>query len=361
MIRSKPNFMKRLAIGLVAGSCVAGVTDPVAAQSPAAADSSHSVAFVLTISGTLRGIVPIPVADIRAAVSDQLTATWTRRGFSVAPREDTFSLMRKWRVRDGSAISRGFLEELVDSMGVRVLVVTNLIFRTERVIMTARYLNTDSGILQNVALMERAVDRRRSGEAEVWLAAARGCAQVIGDASVGRSLPGRKPLLILDTQPLGCSATDALIADHTLLAYYVKHGRHTMVDPAVTTATLYNAGYSDRSIGADARGLLQKTFECRRLVIPQLISYAPARRPSTQLETFDAPAQQHETTVPDFSMSLRLIDLGTGAIAAGKEVFMALPEPVGWFGVPRHETLMDRLQVTAGQLWSDMKYALEDI
>jgi hypothetical protein len=106
--------------------------------------------------------------------------------------------------------------------------------------------------------------------------------------------------------------------------------------------------------------LLQTTFACHGLIVPGFISYAPARRPRGRLVEYDETSGQAEPVVSDFAMSLRLIDLASGSITTGREVFLAVPPKVGWFGVPINDTLMTRLKLAAGDLWSDMHNALEE-
>jgi hypothetical protein len=355
--------MRLLFAVLMTAGCLAGSDRARAGEAErslvAGADSGSTVAFLLTISGSSRGVVPVAVSDIRAAASEQLTATLSRRGFLVVAQGEILALMREWRVRDGKAIPRGFLDNLAGDLNVRLLVVVNLVVQHDRLITAARYLDPGSAFVLHVSMTEWPIDRVRDAEGTEWLAAAREAGRTVGEARLDQPDSGRELMLILDTQPVGCSVGEALMASHALLAYCVEHGNRVLIDPAVTNATLHDAGHSERYTGPDARALLQKTFACPRLIISQLISYAPARRPSTQIDAYDELPEQRETIVSDFALSLRLVDLTTGSITAGKEVFLALPAPTGWFGIPRHETQIKRLTISARQLWLDMNNALE--
>jgi hypothetical protein len=209
-------------------------------------------------------------------------------------------------------------------------------------------------------MTERDVAPLRGGEFTEWQTATREACAAIGDSHFGVPDPDRESALIMDTQPVGCSGSDALMAGQALIAYYVEHGRHNLIDPAVANAALHDAGHSERYIGPEARTLLRETFACSEMIIPQLISYAPERRSSTQLDAYDELPGQRETVVSDYAVSLRLVDLRFGTITGVREVFLPAPEPVGWFGIPRHETLKTRLTVAVDRIWSDMCNALEE-
>ena len=119
-------------------------------------------------------------------------------------------------------------------------------------------------------------------------------------------------------------------------------------------------GTPQGTLGADARTLLQKAFGCRSLMIPGFISYDPARKTSRQADEDDEFPGTVEPIISDFAMNIRLIDLVSGSITVGKEVFLAIPGGPGWFGVPREGTLTTRLKITAGRLWSDMHSAQKE-
>jgi len=322
--------------------------------------SGSTVAFVLTISGRPLGVVAIPVSDIRAAAASQLGETLTLRGLTVVPEGRVLNVMREWRVRDGGAISRGFLETLADSLNVQLLLVANLLIQRDGLIMTARYLDVGTAIILNVGMTEWNISARGHENSTEWLEGTRATSAAIADTPVAASPPGKRPILILDTEPVGCSDNIALIASHSILDYYVEGGNRPVIDPGVTIATLRDAGFSERYLGADTRALLQETFGCRALVISRLISYAPARRSAGQIAEYDEYPDDGLPMATDFAMSLRLIDLASGSIAGGKEVFLPVPGHAGWFGVPRRETLVHRLRIAASHLWPDINNALEE-
>jgi hypothetical protein len=330
----------------------------------AGTDSESTIAFFLAVSGRPQGVLPIPVTDIKAAVSSQLTTTLSEQGFTVIPEGKVLSIMREWRVRDGKSIPRGFLDSLADSLGAQLLVVADLVIQPDRLVMTARYVDAGSAILLKLNMAEQIIGQlhhKASVEkAENWLVAAGEAGRIVGDARLEKSNAGREPMLILDTQPVGCSASVALMASHALLDYYVEHSDWALIDPAVINSALHDAGHSEKYLGADARALLRTTFACTRLMIPRFISYAPARVTYGTLVEYDETPDEVEPAISDFAMSLRLVDLASGSIIAGKEVFLAVPDKVGWFGIPKNDTLMTRLKVAAGQLWSDMHNAVEE-
>jgi len=319
----------------------------------AGADSGSTAAVLLTVSGPFQGIVPVTVSDLRAAAANELTTSFSRGGFVVVPQGEMLSLMRTWRVRDAESLPRGFLDSLVTAHDVRLLAVVNVVVGFDGLMVAARYVDPRTGLLMKVGLTEWTIDAPHREEDVRWLAAAQEACRMATSVRIEQPASDREPNLILETQAVGSSDADALMASCALLGYYLEHGRGVLIDPAVTNAVLHDAGYSERYIGPEARALLRTTFACTRLLIPQLISYAPARRSSTQLDTYDNFAGQGGPVASDLAWSLRSIDLTSGAIAAGAEIFMATPEPVGWFGAPRHDTLMDRLTLAAGRLWSE--------
>jgi len=364
--------VRRYALVLVAGLAVAGcLTTPrcAAAARPenslaVGADAGSKIAFMLVFSGRLHGVVPVSVSGFREAVSKQLSTTLSEQGFEVIKQEAVLSLMREWRVRDDVSIPRGFLDSIAQRLDARLLLVANLVIQPGRLIMTARYLDPASAVLLKVIVAEWVIERIHddtSGEnGTEWLAGARETGKLIGDANLEKRRSPKSPALMLNIQPVGCPETVTLIARHVLLEYFVEHGDWDMIDPAVVNAVLQEAGYSGKYLGSEARALLRKTFACSRLMVPGLISYDPAPRTARQVDEFDDVNGRGEPTISDFVMNLRLVDLASGSVIAGKEVFMAAPEGTGWFGIPRKDTLMTRLKITAGRLWFGMRGALEE-
>ena len=368
MIYSTRPYSQLLLAALVVAGCLLPYSYVGAKESEniriAGADIASKIAIVLAISGQPQGVVPIPVARIRSAGSDQLTATLSEQGFTVIPPEKMLPLMRKWRVRDGKSLPRGFLDSIAEGPGAELLLVANLVVQPGRLVMTARYLNLGSATLLKVNMIEWVIgqvpDQASVGEGSEWLIGIQEASKIIGDASLEKSGPGREPLLMLAAQPVGCTESAALIATHALLKYFVEYGHWDLIDPAMITSTLQDAGYSGRYLGADARALLQESFACPGLMIPGLISYDPDLKTTRYDDEYGEAPSTGEPMLSDFVMSLRWIDLASGSITAGKEVFLEIPESAGWFGVPRKHTLMTRLQATAGRLWSDIRNDLEE-
>jgi hypothetical protein len=344
-----------LALVLTAGGANAA---PIQADAPALADSAGVSAFILTISGNPLGVVTIPVSEIRATVSRELSSTLLKWG-PIVPPETVMGVMEAWRVRDGRSISRGFLDSLAIDLKVRRLLIANLVVDHNRVTMAARHIDPVSARLLEVAVEERFIDTSRGADPDLWITLVREITRIAADVPPMAPDMGRPPLLTLETRAVGCSDSDALIASHILLAHHLENGPRIPIDPAVVNATLHDAGYSERYLGADARTLLRGTFNCRLLMIPQLISYAPERRAATQSFEYDDRADRRGPLTTDFAMSLRLIDLESGSIRAGMEAFMPVPTQAGWFGVQSNDTLLDRMKIAADRLWDGMHNALE--
>lgn len=326
----------------------------------ARSESGGATAFMLAMSGNPLGVVPASPATIRSALSEQIATTLSEHGAVVVPQDRMLAVMRWYRVRDGRSFPREFLDSLTVGLNVRLLVVVDLVVEYDRLTVTARYVDPGSAALLNIATSNRLVAPGKTVDAATWLAQARSLAAAVVDARPSSSHPEGTPLLVLQTQPVGCPAGVALIASNTILRYYVEHGDRPLIDPAVTTATLRENGCSERYIGAEARALLEHAFSGRELVVTGLISYAPAPRRGTQLVEYDDYSRQTAPGLSDFAMSMRKIDLATGTIATGKEVFLPVPNPTGWFGVPREDDLLGRLTTAASQLWTDMKYTREE-
>jgi hypothetical protein len=354
MSASNGAYARRLLLGavLAAGFFAGGARG--------ATQPTTTVALLLSISGRPQGVVPVPVSEIRAEVCNQFSATLSQRGFQVVSQETMLNLRREWRVRDGRVIPPGFLDVLADSLEVDLVMVADLVVLRNRVLMTARYVDTASRVMRGVSVTEWDIQPQKDGSGAEWLSAAGKASAAAAAARLQEMDPARRRALIFEARAVGCPASVALIASHVLYAYYLEHGDRLLIDPAATNATLIAAGHSPRQLGADARARLRATYDCRGLLIPQLISYAPKRRSPAQIAQYDELTNQQEPVITDFALSLRLVDLNTGAITVGKEVFLAVPEPTGWFGVPRDNTLMKRFNITAGHLWSYINNALEE-
>jgi hypothetical protein len=331
---------------------------------PAGIEAGRKIAVILAISGQPLGVIPIQLNRIRATGSYHLTAALSEQGFTVIPPGKMLSLMREWRVRDGKSIPQGFLDSMAEGQGAELLLVANLVVQPGRLIMTGRYVDIGSATLLKVNMAEWIIGQapsQASGEAGPdWLTGIQEACKIIGDANLNKPDPGREPMLILAAQPVGCSESTALIATHALLEYYVEHGRWDLIDPAVVASTLQDAGYSGKYFGAEARALLRDTFACSGLMIPGLISYDPDLKNRRLVTEYDEEVNQAAPMLSDFALSLRLVDLASGSITAGREVFLEVLENTGWFGIPNKATLMTRLQATAGRLWSDIHSDLEE-
>jgi hypothetical protein len=366
-----------LIVLLIAGYLAnAGVAEPAEPDSTVVAhpdsgslgvvlpDSGSTVAFVLAFAGRPLGVVPVTVSRLRETASDQLTTTLTARGFEVLPQDTVLSLMTEWRVRDGKSIPRGFLDSLADSMGVDLLLVANVIVGPGWIVMTGRYMNPGPAVLMKVTIRELAVPGSSdvgSGEEGIeWLDGIRSLSSTVAEVEFGEPRVRRGHLLMLDTQPVGCSASDALIADHALLEHYVEYGDLGLIDPALVRATLGAAGHSEKYLGRDARTLLQNTFATRGLVVPGLASYDQVTTPRGRFFEEDQTLDQLESGLRDFSMILRLVDLADGSITDGSEEFLIASNRVGWFGVIKNETTLMRLKVSVAKLWFALDDALEE-
>ena len=368
MIRSSRKFPLALLIVLVAIGCLVGpdYAKPQGQESApfAGVDSGSTIAVILAISGRPLGVLPIPISSIRAAASTRLDTTLSARGFTVVPQDTLLSMMREWRVRDGKSIPRGFLNGLTDSLDVELLLVANLVVQPDKLIMTARYLIPDSAILLKVTMTELTLTGPPEESFEVkgteWLAGAREASEIVAGAVLEEPDSTREIMLMLDTKPVGCSAAVALLADHALLEAFAERGDWVFIDPGVVGSALHDAGYAGKYLGADARALLRDTFASRGLAVPTLTSYAPARRSSGRFAEDYEPLEGSEPILKDFAVSLRMVDLPTGTITAGKEVFVAGSDGVGWFGIPRDDTLMIRLKAAADHIWSDIHKVLEE-
>lgn len=362
-------YYPRLFLAVLAALGVLALSGPAKAVGPGEArvsggDAGTTIAFVLALSGQVQGVVPVPASDIRAAASNQLALTLSQQGFSVIPQEDVLPLMREWRVRDAKSIPRGFLDALTDSLGTDMVLIANLIIQPGRVIMTGRYVNPVSAILLKVNMTEYVLDQHHgesSGRAgSDWLVGVQEASTIAGTASPEAVDSEKELALMLDTQPVGCSEAIAVMVSHAILEYYVKNGDWDVIDPAITASALQSAGHSTKYLGSEARAQLQKTFACSRLMIPEFISYHPATRTRRELDRYDDDGDLGEPIISDFAMNIRIIDLASGEITAGKEVFVAIPQAAGWFGIPIKDTLTTRLKVAAGRLWSEMHTDLKE-
>lgn len=352
-----------VATGLLLPPGPAGAAGPEKTGA-AGARTGGKIAVVLVISGQPLGVIQIPLSRIRAVGSHYLTAALSEQGFTVIPPGKMLSLMREWRVRDGKSIPRGFLDNIAEVQEAGLLLVANLVVQPGRLIVTGRYLDPGSARLLKVSMAEWVIGRdpgqAPAEEGSDWLIGIQETCKMIGQASPDTPGPGREPMLILAAQTVGCSESTALIATHALLGYFAEYGRWDLIDPAVTASTLQDAGHSGKYLGAEARALLQDTYACSGLLIPGLISYDPVLKSNRRLDEIGDDSSQGALLLTDFALSLRLIDLNSGAITAGREVFMEVLENTGWFGVPRKDTLMTRLQTSAGRLWSDLLSELEE-
>ena len=343
----------------------------VRAQDQAPPPVAEPVALLVFLDGRPQPQVPVAVGELRETVTGACVAALSAQGVRTLPTADLAGPLLRWRVRTDLNIGDGFLRDCADSLGVRELIVTNLVSKNGLLLLMMRRLDCRNGRLIAVAVGERDLWNLDPGslgdlhwERELRflmsrtvleLFTAQGLVQAPEPAA--GSATG-KMLLMLPVNGFGTTTDANTAATHILLQYLANSGRAQLADPSLVGAALLEAGLHPTWVGSAARRLLEKRFGARHIVVPELISYDITQAGSMPAITDDEAAPQR-LAVRDFSLVIRVVDLRTGAVVASEDVFIDTAGRTGWFGHVSRPSLLEHLQKSAATLWKSVILQLE--
>ena len=110
-----------------------------------------------------RTVMPFSVAELRVTAERRAESTLLITGRRIAHSEDLVDLAWRHRVRTGGAVSRAFLAALRQELGITELVIVQLIVEPARLVVLARSLETDTGVVRRVWIDEEPIVPLLSG------------------------------------------------------------------------------------------------------------------------------------------------------------------------------------------------------
>lgn len=313
-----------------------------------------AVALVLHIEGEPVPGLEIDIAGLRRATLDMATAMVGSSGAPLADRAATEELVRRYRVRSSAALPPAFLAGLHDSLGAGRLVAVTLLVGSGRITATARAIETGDGRLAAVGIAESVVT---AGEWQhALMSSLRDAMPALRDP-----LPPGTALLILPATGVGLDVLAVRQATASLLATAATDAKWAIVDPALATGVALASGQDLARLARSDRALLAEKFGVAWAVEAEVVSFGR----DNAAAALAAPPELDDgagTAGPagDLTMTLRILDLGTGRIRAAETVLVPGAPHTGWFGVTHAPTLLEQMRKGAGQLWPNLQRLLEE-
>jgi hypothetical protein len=324
--------------------------EPVSATS----DFPAAVAVVLHIEGEPVPGLDIDVAGLRRTTLDMATAMVGASGTPLADRAATEELVRRYRVRSSTSLPPAFLASLHDSLGAGRLVAVTLLVGNGRITATARAIETGNGRLASVGIAESVV---AAGEWQhALMTSLRDAMPALRDP-----LPPGTALLVLPATGVGLDALAIRQATASLLATATEDSKWALVDPALATGAALASGQDLTRLARSDRALLAEKFGVSWAVEAEVVSFGrdnAAAALAAPPELDDGASQS--SPIGDLTMTLRILDLGTGRIRAAETVMVPGTPRTGWFGVTHAPSLLEQMRKGAGQLWPNLQRLLEE-
>lgn len=341
---------------------LAGLAMPAAGQDEPGLSGGRRTAVVLYISSDTIADLVVPVAEVRRFALEHLHAHLADAGHELLAGSRVDQAVGRWRVRGPWSISQTFLDHLAEAEGVGLLQVVHLQVGPTRLAMMVRQLDCPSGRLLGVAQpgADLGYDPVQDAPPPVgqWLAT---LAQLCRQAPVSTgAVPAGQPLLVLPTEGIACRQEHAMSATVSILARLMDTDQWLLPDPALVATTLSSNGVAPGRLGREGRALLHREFGADTVLRPALTAYgtgpgAAGPRAINFGESSPAP-----TDLSGFDLVLRKIELTTGTVTAGLNLYSPAETGEGWFGIRHHQTPQQRLDNAAALLWQRFRPQMED-
>ncbi|MGD9547181.1 MAG: hypothetical protein AB7V45_06455 [Candidatus Krumholzibacteriia bacterium] len=339
----------------VPGACALGAEAPATAAGPAS-DAAPRAALLLFMTRDQSVVPPLSPAEFRHACTTHLRDNLAAAGYDLVAQDEIMPLLIDWRVRDGFALRAGFLDDCIRLLKVGRIVVVDLVVKPADVLLLSRTVYTRTGTLAAVDLDQVALDSGEGGgdrdDGTRWLASLRElCGRLDLTPRFGQG-DGSDSFVVLPTAGIGCSDDAALTATYCFLQQGQAVRGKAFFDPGLVLTTLRDRGIAPNRLDEGGRFLLFEVFKIRHAVATELITYDHETfQRGSPLAVEDPAGPVIPSTLKAFTVSARLIALGSGAVVEMVSVFRDDALRTGWFGVDRKMSLIDQLQLTAQELW----------
>jgi len=318
---------------------------------------------ILFIFGRPQNALPVDVAELRATCVSRLEAALRGRGHRTADRDVIEEQVRKWRVRGSDLISPEFLRELGQEADVGQILVATLLTDNARFLLTTRLIDTASGRLTFVDLIDVDLPEYDPEFAPVgvpeWRRVLDAACQKVVPQWAPPPVPAEETLMVLPTIGIASDPAITSAAAHSLFKTLLGQGL-VFLDPSLAEVTMIEAGMPSHWLAPRGRRLLQDRFGAKRILVSELVSY-DQNSPMVSLQALDPdePATIR-WILTEFSMSMRTVDLRTGTALRSATILHDKPPATGWFGNPVRTTLLQELEATSQALWAAFSPDSED-
>ncbi len=285
---------------------------------------------------------------------DRLCADLGRSGRPSVPRGTIEPLLYAWQVRNDTVISLEFLSAVSASLKAGRILIVNLSLYSDRLLLTARMVRTDTGELTWAGVEEDPYPAAFSLDQNPGVAAClkaiepgfqRFCRQPEESAPPSAGTP----LYLLPVRRDGIDAATTRVVTHCLLRSLL--GAHWSVeDPGVTFARLSAAGLDPDGFDRRVRPELSKVRGPCTVLVGGVINYEkPARIQTAPVESGPT-AESAQPRIPPAALSLRLINGDSGELLFADTEYMEVPVSHGLFGMVRNPSLESRISPTVDRL-----------
>ena len=331
---------------------------------PAVPDSTDNLTgTLLFINGRPQTSLPVAVAELRATCVSRLEAALRGKGHRTVDRSIMEAQVMKWRIRSNRLMPEEFLRELRRDHDVGQVLVVTLLSDNRRFLMTTRLVDTETGLLISVNLMDvdlpdPETDDPPAGPME-WRWILDGICREIVPLWSPALKHEEEPMLVLPTRGIASDPEITSAAGHSLLKILLEHGI-PLIDPSIVEVTMLEAAIPSNWLNPEGCRLLQNRFSSNVILVSELVSY-DSNKLFQSLRIYDRELPDvGKRNLVVFSMTLRAVDLNTGTTIRSAQIMHDKPPATGWFGNPIHSTLLQELETTSHELWAAFSPEAED-
>lgn len=313
-----------------------------------AAAEGPCVAICLFADGIGAVDAPVNAGALRHESRALLSAAFRRRGFSLAADERQVELMARWRVRSAEDIPAGFMRELAEVTACKRLLVARLRILDKTLLLSCRVVDTTSGRLVWVDIVERPLPNwREVGVAAWWQNLAGAAEELAARWPSPEPAPGPRGLILLPTQSVAAGAGETSLLTECLMRRLLIQGDWWLPDPALVLSRLRERGEHHTRISGDLRRSLAEVLGGAKLLRASLVSYGPGRGRRLDLYTRESPSQGLSNP---FYGTLLLLDSADGSVEQSARAYLPQLSPRGVFGLPSRASWIDRIDELAATL-----------
>lgn len=352
--RNTRTFWIILTVALVSLGAGSALAQPeTIAAIPDTADNYTGT--VLFIFGRPQNILPVEIEVLRAACTSRLEAALRGKGHLTVDRSLMESKIMKWRVRGSHLVSPEFLQELREEAEVGQVLVATLLSDRGRFFLTIRLIDTLTGRLTHVELVDVAIPVPDSDlppvGIEEWRLVLDAACQEIAPVWSSPPDPEESAYLVLPTRGIASDPAITSAAAHSLLKTLLDQDL-ALLDPAMAEVTMLEGGFPSHWLVPEGRRLLQKRFGVTVVLVSEIASYDQnISLESMRVFDGDLPLTKPHNLIV-YTMSMRTVNLGTGIAMRSAQVIHEKPPSTGWFGHPVRTTLLQELETTSLDLWA---------